>query len=93
MTRPAEIDALECSRTFQRLARMSRSFPLNASDPEDLKAAIGVCLMHLVEAIDRDRIVFRDDEDSAMLHGLLLSSFEVLADGRFSTWTRQTTVQ
>lgn len=93
MTRPVEIDALECSRTFQRLARMSHSFPLDATDADDLKTATTVCLLHLVEAIDRDRITFRDDEDCAMLHGLLLVSFEVLADGRFAAWTRSATVQ
>ncbi|QVL50777.1 MAG: hypothetical protein KFB96_10445 [Thiocapsa sp.] len=92
MTRPPEIDALEGSLTFQRLARMSHTFPLDATDAEDLKTAITVCVLHLVDAIDRNRIVFRDDEDNAMLHGLLLASFETLADGRFSSWTRSATV-
>jgi hypothetical protein len=71
---------------------MSHSFPLNAADPEDLKTAISICLMRLVEAIDRNRIVFRDDEDCAMMHGLMLAGFEVLADGRFSAWTRSSTL-
>ena len=93
MTRPPEIDALECSRTFQRLAQMSRTFPLDATDPEDLKTAISVCLMRMIEATDRARITFRDDEDCAMFFGLMLTAFETLADGRFSSWTRQATVQ
>ena len=92
MTRPAEIDALEQSQTFQRLSRMARSFPLDATDPEDLKTAITVCLMRMVEATDRARITFRDDEDNAMFFGLMLTAFETLADGRFATWTRSATV-
>lgn len=69
------IAALMQSETMSKLVAFSKSMPIDATNPEDLKVAFSVSIECLVEALDHDRISFTKMHDKALLFGLLALAF------------------
>jgi hypothetical protein len=74
---------LQMSPTFNKLARLAQVMPINVWDREERTIALCTTTVPLLRALDAGRIAFKDDEDNAMLHALLLTALQLIFDGQF----------
>lgn len=86
----ADARALMLSPTMSRLCGAAIEIPAdlhaNVHDRESLKSALAAVSIELVHALDAERIHFDQDDDRAVLLGLLLVAFQVMFDGRFAKY-------
>ena len=75
---------LMMSQTFHRLAQLAQGMPTDVNKPDDLKAALATCVFDVVAALDDDKIHFDNDENKAMLYGLLAVCADYVMGGRLS---------
>lgn len=79
------IAALMQSETMSKLVAFSKSMPIDATNPEDLKVAFSVSIECLVEALDHDRIKFDQAHDKALFFGLLCAALQYVTEGQLSS--------
>jgi len=70
------------SRTIGMLAKYAEDMPLDVMNDDDFKSGISTCTIDIAKAIDNDRIQFSNDEDRAVLHGLLAICLSRCLDGK-----------
>jgi len=76
---------LMLSPTMGRIATLAKGFPLDPTDKDDIRTAMTTASMDMIRALDAERIHFDQDEDRAMLFGLLVTVMEVIFEGRFAS--------
>jgi hypothetical protein len=79
----ALVHELMMSETLQRLSAMAWECPYDLADPAMRKSALAISSHALMRALDDARIQFTDEDDRAMLYGLLMAVMEVIFEGRF----------
>lgn len=70
------------SPTMQRLADMAQGMPCDVNNPEDLKSVLATCGMDLLDALDNNRIEFKNHDDRAIFFGLMTVVFDVVMEGK-----------
>ncbi len=76
---------LQMSRTLERLYHLATGCPCDVNNPNDLKAAFSTCGISLIDALDNNRIQFKEDKDKALFYGLLTVVVDYAMDGKLKT--------
>ncbi|MDO9213449.1 MAG: hypothetical protein Q7U23_06410 [Methylococcales bacterium] len=76
---------LQMSPTLERLYHLATGCPCDVNNPDDLKAAFSTCGISLIDALDNNRITFKNDEDKALFYGLLTVTIDYAMDGKLKT--------
>lgn len=76
---------LQMSQTLERLFHLAQGCPCDVNNPDDLKAAFSTCGLSLIDALDNNRIQFKNDEDKALFYGLLTVTVDYAMDGKLKT--------
>ena len=82
MTQQETMNRLRMSTTFPMLAQYSIGMPVNVLDQEEMKSGLSATLTQLMFALDEGKIHFDDDEDHAMLLGLMTLCMNYVFDGK-----------
>jgi hypothetical protein len=80
---------LMMSPTLEKLYELSLGMPYDVGNPDDLRTAFATSGIQLIEALDNNRIVFKNDEDKAMFYGLLTVTTDYCMNGRLKDAFRQ----
>jgi hypothetical protein len=84
----AIIKTLMMSQAMQAILHFAQTFPVNTQNPDELKTVFSVAGVQLIDALDNNRITFTDDEDRALLYGLLTAIFDYNLDGKLKEQTK-----
>lgn len=83
---------LMMSQTLLRLNQLAQSMPTDVHNPDELKGALSICSVELIDALDNSRIHFDKADDKAMFLGLLAVVTDYVMDGRLKGNTQKATI-
>lgn len=75
-------EELENSPALQSLSIRSNDYPVNISDPEEVKRALAPSLVWLIDAIDNKRIQFQSKADEEAFSQMMLVNFQQITQIR-----------